>query len=509
MRHSLLAAHDVGTNGDKCVICDERGVVLGSSYYQYAVDYPKPSWAEQRPELWWRAICSTTKSLLKKLRISGNEISALSFSAQMAGMLPVDKNGRPLRACMIWLDGRSVDEADWILRRIDRNHIYDTSGCVLTAKDVLPKILWLKRHESRVYSRAHKFLDVKDFIEFLLTGEYVTDYSCASYTSLFDIRRRVWSEEIAACIDLSTDKLSMPVPSTEVVGEISTGASKEIGIAAGTPVVAGGGDDMLASIGAGAVDVGECHLCLGTSGWVGVNLDHVVLDPSMRYVTLCHVIPSQWMIYAGMDCAGASLNWFEKALGSPEVDAPTARNQPYRVLDSLASSVGPGSEGLLFLPYLIGERSPIMNTRTRGAFIGLSTRHTKAHLVRAILEGVALNLAWIVESIEESGVPVRPLRAIGGGSISDIWLQIIANATNLVVSRVTKPREAGTIGAAIVAAVGVKVLKDFQQTKRFVHIEKDFRPEPSQVRLYQNLLPLFRAAYQNLVDVLSDLYKMS
>lgn len=503
MERKYLLAHDLGTTGDKAVLFDlESGRIVRSSFSPYPTDYPSATRAEQDPNNWWEAFCRATRDVLSGTGISPEGIAAISFSGQMMGCLPVAGDGTPLRRAIIWADQRATAEAERLVERIGLEEAYRITGHRVGPAYSAPKIMWLMVHEPRVLQRAHKFLQAKDFIVHRLTGSWVTDYSDACGTGLLDIRRRDWSEEILAAAGISRKLLPEVVPSTEVVGKVKRDAAEEAGLPPGTPVVIGGGDGVCATAGAGVVRPGIGHVYLGSSAWVAGASAEPILDPKMRTFTWPHLDPGLYSPNGTMHNAGSSLEWAKQALGTLEVKvAEWLGLVTYELIELEAERVPPGCEGLLFLPYLMGERSPHWDPNARGVFFGITRKHTRAHLLRAVYEGVALNLRTILLALRELGVRFDEMRAIGGGVKSRLWAQILADAFRTPLHITAAPLEATALGAAMAGAVGIELVPDFvAAAKLFVGIGEVVEPSPGE-EVYARIHNLFQETYEALREI--------
>ena len=458
-----IIAHDVGTTSDKAVLTDLSGEIISSAQEDYDVQYPKPTWAEQPPDALWKSVCNTTKEALRKAKVSPEDIRGISLSAQSPSTVLVDRDGKPLRPCIIWLDGRSEPQVEWLERTIGAEKVYELTGQVVCSKSVISRIIWLRQNEPSVFNRAYKIIELKDYLEYKLTGNVVTDWSCASQSAFFDIRRRKWAESLCEPIGLSVDKLPELHSSIDVIGEITSGGAEEIGLRRGTPVVAGGADNACIAVGAGAARHKSSHLCLSTSAWIGISSDEFVLDPKKRMFTICHIDPRKWLYNAGIDTAGSCLSWFIDELGGEVVEeARKLGVSPYQLLDNEARVVEPGSFGLLFIPYLFGERASVVDSSIRGGFMGLTLNHKRPHLFRSILEGIAYHFRWLIEALEEMRFEVKQLNMVGGGALSHIWPQIFADVTGRTIVLPKWPLEAGALGAAYTAGVGLNIFNSVE-----------------------------------------------
>ncbi|MGC8779011.1 MAG: xylulokinase, partial [Candidatus Caldatribacteriaceae bacterium] len=432
----FIIAHDLGTTGNKATLFDEEGNCIASSFSGYETYFPDALSVEQDALSYWKAVVASTRELLAQSRISREDVAVIAFSGQMMGALPVDAKGNPLYRILIWADRRSIQEVEWVRERIDEEKIYAITGHRLSANYSLAKILWFRNQKKEIYEKTHKFLLAKDFIVFRLTGKWVTDFSDASGTNLFDLVKETWSEEILSAVHIPVEKLPSPCPSTEVVGELTREAQEELGLSGKTKVVVGGGDGACAACGAGVVREGQAYHYLGSSSWIALASRHPFYDEGKRTFTFHHLARGLFMPTGTMQSAGGSYQWCRDALCGREKElADELGVSSYSLMDVEAERVAAGCENLLFLPYLMGERAPWWNPRARGAFVGLTPRHRKPHLIRAVLEGVALNLRIILDVFREKGVPIENIRLIGGGARGHFWPRILAGVFGMEVLR--------------------------------------------------------------------------
>ena len=506
---TYIVAHDTGTGGDKAVLTDLRGRILHSCYRSYAMHYPQAEWAEQDPEELWAAVAATSRSLLDESGVDPRSILAVGVSAQMFNLLPVDEAGQPLSPMMSWLDVRSVAQADRLLAGDLPATLFRHTGNIPTAKDVIPKILWLREERSDLWRRTAKLLDCKEYILFRLIGRFVTDYHGASSYFLFDPHARRWSEEACRALDIPLAMLPPAFSCTAVVGEVTEDAARQTGLAAGTPVVACAGDVAVAQSGAGASSPGKAHLCVGTATWVGVSLDHFINDPLRPFWALSHIDPDKWILAGEMETGGGALMWFRDAFCQWEEQQAAAQGiSTYAYLSRMAESVAPGSDRLLFGPWLSGERAPVLDHYARGAFVGLAMSHTKAHLARAVLEGVAFHLRWIMESLEALGLRIEAANAIGGGCTSPVWTQIISDVTGRRLHIVEHPQEAGAIGAALAVAVGMGIYPNMEAVDELISIARTVDPDERTSPRYDGLYREYREMYRALAPLYQRLHRL-
>src|SRR5271157_183716 len=500
MTHHYLLAHDLGTTGNKATLFDaEQGVVLASSFEPYPTAYPQAGWAEQDPADWQRAISQCTRRLLSQSGIEPGAIAAVSFSGTMQGALLVDRQGTPLGRAIIWADQRATSQADWMGSVCDSQTLYRLTGQRLSPTYTAPKVLWIKEHYPEIYGRTSKVLQVKDYAAFLLTGVFATDPSDASATLLFDLVAGCWAADLIAALGLDAGILPEVHPSTAVVGQVTPAAAEACGLMAGTPVVIGGGDGACATVGAGSVRPGEAYAYLGSSSWIAVTSRQPIYDPGQRTFTLAHLMPGFYFPLGTMQSAGGSYGWLDHLL-HPEENVRTLQD-----MDAQAERVPAGSHGLLFLPYLMGERSPYWNPLARGALVGLAMPHGQAEFARAVLEGVALHLGLILEVLRSQGVQLSRLILIGGGARSAVWRQILADVLGLSIWVTARTTEATALGAVVAGGVGVGLFADFNVVDRLVSLAAAEHPDPARHEQYVTLLELFRQTYAALDPIFARL----
>jgi len=497
MRYIL--AHDVGTTGNKATLYDEEGTLIKSAFVPYPTAFPQATWAEQNPQDWWQSLCLSTKRLLHESHIAAEEVSCVVFSGQMMGMVAVDTQGRPVRNAIIWADQRSVTQIERVAKRIDPYQVYALTGHRLSPSYSAGKILWLKEAEPLAYGQTFKFLQAKDFLVARLTGVFATDHSDASGTNLYDLEHGMWSGELAEAFGIQLDKLPTIYRSTDVVGEVQPVVAEEAGLRAGTPVVMGGGDGSCAATGAGVIRPGVAYNYIGSSSWIGVATARPILDPEMRTFTWAHLVPGLFTPTGTMQAAGNSYQWARDQLAQSEKTvARRLKLSTYDLMNQEVLQSPPGAHGLLFLPYLLGERSPRWNPNARGAFVGLTIRHRHADLLRAILEGITFNLRVILEAFSQQGAPIEALRVIGGGARSTEWNGIMADIFGVPVLRLALLEEATSMGAAVAGGVGVGIWKDFSQVDEMVRVESETRPDEQRQLLYTKLYGIFNETYSAL-----------
>jgi len=491
-----ILAHDVGTTGNKATLYDEEGRLVRAAFVPYETSYPQAGWAEQDPADWWRSLCLSTRQLLAESGVRGQDVACVCFSGQMMGMVAVDSDARPLRKAIIWADQRSVAEIAAVAGRIEPRQVYAITGHRLSPSYSGGKILWLKAHQPDLYTQTHRFLQAKDFLAATLTGVFATDHSDASGTNLYSLGDADWSPALLDAFDIPRQKLPDLRRATEVIGGILPAVADQIGLPAGTPVAIGGGDGSCAATGAGVIRPGTAYNYIGSSSWIGVATPHPILDPEQRTFTWVHLVPGLFTPTGTMQAAGSSYQWARDELAQPEASEAAARGlSPYALMDLQVAASPPGARGLLFLPYLLGERSPRWNPEARGAFIGLTVRHRHADLLRAVLEGITFNLRVILEAFSRQGAGIAALRLIGGGAASAVWNTIMADIFGLPVQRLTLLEEATSMGAAVAGGIGVGLWTDFSQVDRMIGIAAETRPDRARQGLYDDLYTAFNRSY--------------
>jgi xylulokinase len=441
---SYFLGIDTSTTATKALLMDADGQVVSIGRSEYGFDTPRPLWAEQSPESWWLATVDAIRQALSEAGVGGAQVQAVGMTGQMHGLVLVDEAGEVLRLAILWNDQRTQAECDEIRELVGRERLISVTGNDALTGFTAPKVLWVANHEPDIYENVAHLLLPKDYVRYRLTGEYALDKAGASGTILFDLAARDWSSEIVRDLGIDASWLPPTFEGPEVTGGLTADAAAATGLSPGTPVVAGGGDQAANGVGVGAVSPGVIAMSLGTSGVVFASTDNPAIEPEGRLHAFCHAVPDMWHLMGVMLSAAGSLRWFRDTV------APATN---YQSLDEAASSVRAGANGLLFAPYLSGERTPHPDPLARGAFVGLTLRHDVSHMARSVMEGVAFGLKDSVELIATM-TQLGEVRISGGGAHSDVWLQIIADVTGLPV-RVVGTAEAAAHGAALLAATGV------------------------------------------------------
>ncbi len=478
---------DTSTTSSKALLIDEDGKVVGVAASPHTLQTPKPLWSEQDPREWWQAVSASIKQVLKETGVGPDAVAAVGLTGQMHGLVLLDEAGEVLRPAILWNDQRTQAECDEIHARIGKERFIQISGNVALTGFTAPKILWVQKNEPQIYSRACHVLLPKDYIRFKLTGEYAMDKADGAGTVLFDLKSRDWSPEILD--KLGIDRAWMP-PTFEgpaFTGRVTREAAAATGLKEGTPVSAGGGDQSAQAVGVGAVEPGVVALTVGTSGVVFATTPSALIEPEGRLHAFCHAVPGMWHFMGVMLSAAGSLQWYRDTL------APTLS---FDDLLKEAEPVPAGSEGLQFLPYLSGERTPHPDPLARGAFIGLTLRHARGHMTRAVLEGVSFGLKDSFTLIQNAGLgQIKQVRASGGGTKGALWRQILASVLEAELVTVNTS-EGAAFGAALLAGVGAGAWSDVPSAcKAAVKITGSTDPNPAQVEAYRKAYPLYRELY--------------
>jgi xylulokinase len=491
---SLLLGIDIGTTGSKALLLEEDGSVLATATSEYPMHTPQPLWAEQNPEDWWSATVTSIRSVVAT---AGNlsSIAAVGLTGQMHGLVLLDGSGSPLRPCIMWNDQRTAQECSEITSRLTLRRLLELTGNPVLPGFTAPKILWVRNHEPELYGRIAKVLLPKDFVRFRLSGAYAGDVSDSSGTSLFDVGRRRWSAEMLAALGIPPAWLPEVLESSELSGTVSSEAARATGLPEGIPVVAGAGDQAAQAIGSGIVREGTVSATLGTSGVVFAASSSYRTEPEGRLHAFCHAVPGTWHLMGVMLSAGGSLRWYRDTFGGEEIARARAeKRDPYDLLIKAAAAVPAGAEGVLFLPYLTGERTPYPNPHARGVLFGLTVRHTKPHITRAVLEGVTYGLRDSLTLMRALGIAPRQVRASGGGARSPLWRQIMADVFGTEITTVNS-EEGAAYGAALLAGIGAGLYRDADQAcTRTVRVTETCSPGPDSAR-YERLYPRYRALY--------------
>lgn len=488
---------DTSTTSSKALIIDEQGSVIAVASTPHTLQTPKPLWSEQNPLEWWDAVSASIRSVLEKAGISGERIEAIGLTGQMHGLVLLDEAGNVLRPAILWNDQRTQSQCDEIHQIIGKEKFIQITGNIALTGFTAPKILWVKENEPEVYAKAKHVLLPKDYIRYKLTGEYAMDKADGAGTVLFDLKLRDWSDEVLSALEIPSTWMPKTFEGTEFTGHVTAEAASLTGLKIGMPVAAGGGDQAAGAVGVGAVEPGIIGLTVGTSGVVFATTPSALIEPEGRLHAFCHAVPGMWHFMGVMLSAAGSLQWYRDTL-APDISFDELLNE--------AESIPAGSEGLQFLPYLSGERTPHPDPLARGAFIGLTLRHSRAHMTRAVLEGVAFGLKDSFTLIQNSGLDtITQVRASGGGTKGALWRQILASVLEVELVTVNTT-EGGAYGAALLAGVGAGAWVDVSSAcKACVKLTGSTLPDPKQMDAYRKSYKVFQGLYPALKSTFGDM----
>jgi len=506
---NYLLGVDLGTSGTKTVLFDTCGSAVASETVEYPLYQPRNGWAEQDADDWWNAAQVTIRSVLQKSGVNPADVKGLAVSGQMHGLVLTDGNGKALRKSIIWCDGRTQAECDELTEKVGAQRLIQIAANPALTGFTAGKVLWVRKHEPEVWAKARHILLPKDYVRYKLTGVYAQEISDASGTNLLDVPARKWSEEICRAIDLDMSLLPPLVESAEVAGTVTEEAARLTGLVPGTPVAGGGGDNMCAAVGTGVVVPGKAFTTIGTSGVVYAHSPQVQIEPEGRVHAFCSCIPGEYVNFAVVLSAGLSLKWYRDQFCQAECQ--TAREldtDPYVLTNQQAEKSPIGANRLLFLPYLMGERSPLMDNDARGAFIGLSAMHTRRDLLRAVMEGVIYALRQNVDTMRGMGVKPEAMLACGGGAKSPFWRQMMADVFHTPVKTVQNT-EGPALGAAILAGVAAGLYKDVPSAcAELIHEAEPLEPIPANEQAYEAYYQYFLTLYPALKDACAQLAKL-
>lgn len=496
-----LLSYDVSSTGCKAALVATDGQMLQSAFEEFPTYYPQPLQAEQDPEEWWRAIIISTQRVLQASAIEVNQILGMAFCTTMTNIVVLDKDNKLLRPCIYWLDGRAGEEARFIMRRLGGERIFtQIVGATPSGKDQLPKILWLKNNEPDIYERGKYFLDASGYLLFRATGEMAYEWSIASGLGLFNFKSKQLDTLLMRYFGVDAEKFPDLVKSVDKVGGLTQQAAADLGLPPGIPVFGGAGDAVIAAVGSGTVNEGEAYLNLGTSAFIGVLTSKQVTG-RRGLATLQSADPEMLMLFGETSTAGASLEWALRELYGAEPGA-----ESLAAMDQEVEQAEPGAGGLIFTPWMYGERCPIPDESLRGAFVNLSINRTRQQMARAVYEGIAYNLRWIIDSIDELyGIKYETLRVLGGGARGLPWLKIIADITGCKLEVLPDPRERQAVGVALVAAIGLGIYPSFQALKELVPVDLVVEPDDSHRDTYTQRYAAYRRIYPALRDLYHDL----
>ena len=504
-----LIGIDLGTSGTKTVLFDETGKPVASSTGEYPLYQPQNGWAEQDPEDWWAACVATVRHTLSQSGIEPGQICGIGLSGQMHGLVMLDGQGEVLRKSIIWCDGRTAEECAEITEQVGAARLIEITANPALTGFTAGKILWVKKHEPEVYAKCRHILLPKDYLRYKLTGVLATEVSDASGMNLLDVPNRCWSDEILSKLGIDRELLAEMHESCEVTGGISSAAAAVTGLAEGTPVVGGAGDNAAAAVGTGVVGEGKAFTTIGTSGVIFAHSDTVTIDPLGRVHTFCSAVPGAWTVMSCTLSAGGSLQWFRNNFCEAEMaSAKGLGKDPYVLMDSQADRVPIGANRLLFLPWLMGERSPLLDPDARGVFFGLSGMHTRQDLLRAVMEGVVYSQRECLDVLRGMGVKFSRMLATGGGGTSPLWRQMLADVYDCPVATVAN-KEGPALGAAILAGVGAGLYASVPAAcDRLVEVRSEQAPIPQNTAAYEGFYQLYRQVYPQLKPLFAELAKL-
>jgi xylulokinase len=515
-----ILVHDVGTTGNKACLyrVSQKLELIDSHVVEYPIYVLENGGVEQKVDEWWAAITQSTQQVLRETGVDPHTIKGMAFCAQMQGVVLCDEQGNALRNAMSYMDGRAVDQIGHYLRtgfpRIDGNNLFKllqfvriTGGGAASAKDSLWKYLWVRENEPEIFASTHKWLDVKDYLVLRCTGAFTMGYDSANATFVFDTRpeKLEWSESLCQAYEVEMAHLPDSVGATEKVGELLPGPANELGLPVGLPIFGGGGDLSMISIGSGGFDLHDTHIYIGTSGWTVANIDRRMTDINAMIAGVIGAVPGRYNYIAEQETSGSCLQWVRDHLAKDEIgvyleaqaidDIEETESSLYDLLNTAVAKTAPGCRGVIFTPWLHGNRSPFEDPYARGMFFNLSLETGKRHLIRAVLEGDAFHKRWMLEAIEKKVPRQDTLRFVGGGAQSDQWAQILADVTQRRIEVVVSPQNVGALGAAITVAIGLR-LTDFEHAKKMIQVDKTFEPQFDNRVVYDRHFEIFKRLYK-------------
>jgi xylulokinase len=492
-----LLGIDVGTGGTRAVLLDEAGRVVASATSEHApMSAPQIGWAEQDPNDWWRATCAVVRECLERAGVRPDEIAGIGLTGQMHGMVLLDAAGEVLRPSIIWCDQRTEEQCCAITEKVGAPRLIELTANPALTNFTLTKIWWVQQHEPETWSRVQTVLLPKDYVRFRLTGARACDVADASGTLLLDVAHRRWSTPMMEISSVRAEMLPKVLESTEITGEISEEGARATGLRAGTPVVAGAGDQAAGAVGMGIVRPGAVSATIGTSGVVFAATSAPTLDPQGRIHTFCHAVPGRWHVMGVTQSAGYSLRWFRDEFCAGQ----DGNRASYDQLTAEAAKTNPGADGLLWLPYLMGERTPYLDPDARGALVGLTAQHARGHVVRAILEGVAFSLRDTLTIFRELKLPIESIRLGGGGARGSLWRQIQADVYGMPVE-ILEAEDGAAYGAALLAGVGVAVWPSVENAcDTAVRVAQRVEPDPRRVTILNHRYEGYRSLYPALKE---------
>ncbi|WP_028401142.1 gluconokinase [Ectobacillus panaciterrae] len=490
---------DIGTTSTKAVIFGERGKVIASHAVDYPIIKPHPDWAEQDPDLIFSAVVESISIAIQNANILPHDILALGFSTAMHSLIAVDQSGQPLTRSIIWADNRSVKQADRLLKDMNGLEVYKRTGTPIHPMSPLPKLLWMKEEAPELFQRAYKFISIKEYVQYQLYSTYIVDHSIASATGLLRLDTLDWDEEVLQLVGISRDHLSDPVPTTHILIGMKQEFANKMGVSPDTPFVVGASDGVLANVGVGAISPGEAAITIGTSGAVRTISPVQKTDEKGR--TFCYALTdNHWVIGGPTNNGGILLRWLRDEFGSPEREVARKLGiDPYELLTQYAEKVPAGSEGLIFLPFLSGERAPYWNANARGTFFGLSLHHKREHFIRSVMEGVCMSVYAVALAIRDLTGPIQEIRVSGGFAKSPFWRQMLSDMTGKELL-VPESHEASALGAAAVALYAIGEIDSLERIKDWIEIKHHHVPNKENTSVYLELFYMYERLYNCLKD---------
>ena len=500
---------DIGTSGTKTVLFDKTGNVIASALQEYPLYQPQNGYAEQRPEDWLEATVSTIAQVMAKSGVEAAQVKGVGLSGQMHGLVMLDEQDAVIRPAIIWCDQRTAKECEEITQKVGAERLIQITANPALTGFTASKILWVRNHEPENFARCTKILLPKDYVRYMLTGAFATEVSDASGMQLLDVPNRCWSDEVLEKLEIPKSMLAKVYESPDITGYITAAMAARTGLAEGTPVVGGAGDNAAAAVGTGVVENGKAFTTIGTSGVVFAHSDEIAIDPKGRVHTFCCAVPGAWHVMGVTQAAGLSLKWFRDNFCAAEKETAAAMGKdPYFLMDQEAEQVPIGAGKLLYLPYLMGERTPHLDPQVRGAFVGLSAVHGKKEMLRAVMEGVAFSLNDCKNIIQEMGIPVDDMMACGGGGTSPLWRQMLADLYRCPVKTVAS-KEGPALGVAILAMVGTGAYPSVAEACRaIIRTDKTQQPIPENSDRYAPFYALYTKLYPAMKDSFKELQEI-
>jgi xylulokinase len=498
MSKPLLVGVDLGTTGCRAIVFDLLGREAATSYIEYPVSTPEPGWAEQDPEMWWKAVVQTLRDAVAKAELDPADVAAIAVTGQQPSPVFVSDDGRSLAPSLIWMDQRTTAECEEVEQALGADRVYQITGLRVDTIYAATKILWVRRHWPDAYRRAHKVLLAKDFLLQRLTGEFVSDFATSGSTMLLDIHDLVWSDEMLRTLDLAPEKLPELRLSTDQAGSLRHDVASEVGLLSGTPVYTSAGDTTAQAVGTRVVVPGQTCTVIGTSCDVVTCTEGPVSDPQRRFGCYPHAVAGRYVAIAGANGGGVALRWFRDEFCAMETESACRLGLgSYVLMDLEAERTRPGSEGIVFLPYLMGERAPVYDPLAQGVFFGVSLRHTRAHFIRAIMEGVACSIRHRVEISEAQGVEIPAIYIAGGGGSSTLWRQIVADVTGKP-NEALQVSESTCIGAVILAGVGAGLFTSVEAAcAELLPTAGRCEPRAGTQAVYDGVFEVYEKLYEN------------